>query len=59
MRFGVAVNTDFLVSKDGSKIENFYAIGSVLSGADQIKEASMGGVSLITGLYVAKLINKK
>ena len=59
MRFGVSVGEDFRASKGGKKIENLYVAGSVLSGANQIKEASMGGVSLITGLYVAKLINKK
>lgn len=59
MSFGVAVNSDFRASKGGKTIENLYVAGSVLSGANQIKEASMGGVSLITGLHVAKLINKK
>ena len=59
MRFGVATDTTFKAKKDGKAIENLYVAGSVLSGANQVKEASMGGVSLITGLYVAKLINKK
>ncbi len=59
MRFGVAVNNEFQASKGNETIENLYVAGSVLSGANQIKEASMGGISLITGLYVAKLINKK
>lgn len=59
MSFGVAVNSDFQAIKGSETIKNLYVAGSVLSGANQIKEASMGGVSLITGLHVAKLINKK
>ena len=59
MRFGVATDSTFKAKKDGKTVENLYVAGSVLSGANQVKEASMGGVSLITGLYVAKLINKK
>lgn len=59
MSFGVSVKSDFRASKDGVMIDNLYVAGSVLSGANQIKEASMGGVSLITGMHVAKLINKK
>lgn len=59
MRFGVAVNNTFLASKGGQILNNLYVAGSVLSGANQVKEASMGGVSLITGLHVANLINKK
>lgn len=59
MRFGVATDSTFKAKKNGKAIENLYVAGSVLSGANQVKEASMGGVSLITGLYVAKLINKK
>ena len=58
MRFGVATDETFRARKDGKPVENLYVAGSVLGGADQIKEASMGGVSLITGLHVAKLINK-
>lgn len=59
MSFGVATNGSFKAHKDGKEISNLYVAGSVLSGANQVKEASMGGVSLITGVYVAKLINKK
>ena len=59
MSYGVAAGSTFLARKDGKEIENLYVAGSVLSGANQVKEASMGGLSLITGLYVAKLINKK
>ena len=59
MKFGVAVNNTFLASKGGQILNNLYVAGSVLSGANQVKEASMGGVSLITGLHVANLINKK
>ena len=58
MKFGVATDNTFLASKGGKKVENLYVAGSVLSGANQVKEASMGGVSLITGLHVANLIKK-
>ncbi len=59
MKFGVATDAEFHAMKDGKKVENLYVAGSVLSGANQVKEASMGGVSIITGLHVANLINKK
>ncbi len=58
MRFGVSTDNGFRASKGGKTVENLYVAGSVLSGANQIKEASMGGVSLITGLHVANLITK-
>lgn len=58
MKFGVATDNTFLASKGGKKVENLYVAGSVLSGANQVKEASIGGVSLITGLHVANLIKK-
>lgn len=58
MRFGVATDAGFKARKGGKTIENLYIAGSVLSGANQIKEASMGGLSIITGLRVAELIKK-
>lgn len=59
MKYGVATDDSFHAMKDGKSVSNLYVAGSVLSGANQVKEASMGGVSLITGVHVANLINKK
>lgn len=56
MAFGVKTDADFHPSIKGETIANLYAVGSVLSGANQIKEASVGGLSIISALHVAKKI---
>lgn len=56
MKFGVITDSDFFVSKDGRRIENFRAVGAVLGGHDALKEGSGGGVAAITALKVAESI---
>lgn len=56
MEFGVETDTDFHAFKDGKVISNLYAIGSVLSGHNSVKQADGTGVSLLTALAVAKKI---
>ena len=59
MTYGVKTNNQLQTQKNGSVIENLYAIGSVLSGHNAIKQADGTGVSLITAVAVAKnLLNK-
>ncbi len=50
--FGVKADDQFRVSKDGTTIDNLYAIGSVLSGNDPQHEADATGVDLLTALAV-------
>ena len=56
MSFGVAVGNDFKVFKNSSQVENLYAVGSVLSGFNALKEGSGAGVSILTALHVSSLI---
>ena len=50
--FGVKADNQFRVSKDGTTIDNLYAIGSVLSGNDPQHQADATGVDLLTALAV-------
>jgi glycerol-3-phosphate dehydrogenase subunit B len=50
--FGVKADNQFRVSKDGTTIDNLYAIGSVLSGNDPQHLADATGVDLLTALAV-------
>ncbi len=59
MEYGVRTNELLQVQKGGETIENLYAVGSVLSGHNAIKQADGTGVSLITALATAKNILKK
>ncbi len=56
MEFGVKSDSGLHAIKAGSTISNLYVVGSVLSGHNAIKQADGTGVSLITGLAVAKSI---
>ena len=56
MSFGVTTDSSFRVSKNGSTIENLYAVGAILSGFNPIKEGSGAGVSVLTALQVAENI---
>ena len=58
-RFGVKTNKDFKVYKNGSLIDNMYAIGAVLSQFNAMEEGCGAGVSLLTALHVADEIIKK
>lgn len=59
MEYGVKTNNVFQTQKNGSTIENLYAIGSVLSGHNAIKQADGTGVSMVTAIAVAKNILNK
>ena len=59
MSYGVRTDTNFNVQKNGGKINNLYAVGSILNGHNPIKSADSEGVSLLTGLQVAENILKK
>lgn len=59
MEYGVHTNAQLQVQKNGETIENLYAVGSVLSGHNAIKQADGTGVSIITALAAAKTILKK
>ena len=53
-RYGVATDSDFHCMKNGKRIQNLKAIGSVLSGHDAVKMGDGTGVSMLTALAVAK-----
>lgn len=56
--FGVKSNQSFKVQKQGTTIDNMYAIGAVLSNFNPMKEGCGSGVSILTALYVADEILK-
>lgn len=59
MSFGVKTDDDFHTKKDGKTIQNLFAIGSVLSGNNSIKQANGTGVSMLTAIAVAhNILNK-
>ncbi|MGM9869084.1 MAG: FAD-binding protein, partial [Sodaliphilus sp.] len=59
MEFGVSTTEQLQVKKGGQVITNCYAVGSVLSGANRVKQASGTGISMLTALQVVKHILKK
>lgn len=56
--FGVKTDEGFHPSLDGKKIDNLYAIGSVLSGYNLVAEGSGAGVAMTSALKVADEIIK-
>ncbi|MDR1739321.1 MAG: glycerol-3-phosphate dehydrogenase subunit GlpB [Bacteroidales bacterium] len=54
MNFGVRTDSSFRAIKNGSAVENLYAIGACLDGCNTLEEGSGAGVSLLTGLYVGE-----
>ena len=56
MSFGVATDNEFHVKKNGERIENVYATGSVLSGFHPMKQGCGAGVSILSALYVSSLL---
>ncbi len=56
MSFGVKTDQYLRASLNGTTIENLYVIGSVLSGANPLKEGSGAGICLISALSVAERI---
>ena len=59
MRFGVVFDDNFHAIKNGKTVDNLYVAGSVLSGADAVKEACGAGISILTSLEVSSQIIKK
>lgn len=57
--FGAKVDSDLNASVDGKKIENLYAIGSVIGGTNTLYEGCGGGVAIITALAAADRILEK
>lgn len=59
MKYGVATDADFHAMKGGRAITNLYVAGSLLSGADSVKEGCGAGISMLTSMEVAaQIINK-
>lgn len=58
MEFGVATQADFKAMKEGTVVDNLYAVGSILSGHNSVKLADGAGVDLLTALQVAHTIAK-
>ena len=56
MSFGVRTDNTFRVYKEGSAINNLYAVGSILSGFNPLKEGSGAGVSILTSMHVSSII---
>jgi len=56
MGFGVSTDGDFHPSLASRKIENLYAIGSMLGGANPLKEGSGAGIAVMTALAVAEKV---
>ncbi|MBO7300961.1 MAG: anaerobic glycerol-3-phosphate dehydrogenase subunit B [Tidjanibacter sp.] len=55
-KFGVATDSELHPMIDGRVVENLYAVGSILSGADAVKEGCGAGVVIATALMVAENI---
>ena len=55
-RFGVKTDDQLRPSINGCRVENLYAVGSVLSGADAVKEGCGAGVVISTALMAAENI---
>jgi glycerol-3-phosphate dehydrogenase subunit B len=58
MHFGVKTDSQFRAMMNGQPIENLFVSGSVLGGANALKEGSGAGISLLTSLHVAEQILK-
>ncbi|PKQ67297.1 anaerobic glycerol-3-phosphate dehydrogenase subunit B [Labilibaculum manganireducens] len=58
MHYGVKTDSGFRALKNGKPIENLFVAGSVLGGANALKEGSGAGISLLTSLHVAEQILK-
>lgn len=59
MNFGVSTDESFHAMKNQKPVGNLYAIGSVLSGCNSLKEGSGAGVAVLTALHVSESILKK
>lgn len=55
-RFGVTTDGDLHPSIGGVRVENLYAVGALLAGADGVTEACGGGVATLSALWAAEKI---
>ena len=58
MHFGVKTDKQFRAMMNEQPVENLFVAGSVLGGANSLKEGSGAGISLLTSLHVAEQILK-
>ncbi len=58
MYYGVKTDAAFHAIKAGRAIKNLYVVGSILSGANSLKEGSGAGISLLSALHVSDCIMK-
>lgn len=56
MHYGVKADEHFRALINGQPVENLYVAGSVLGGANPLKEGSGAGISMLTSLHVAEQI---
>lgn len=57
-RFGVATDQSLRPLLGGKPIENLYAAGALLAGADAVKEGCGGGIAVMSALRVVEEIEK-
>ena len=57
--FGAKVDSNLNASIDGKKIDNLYAIGSVIGGTNALYEGCGGGTAILTALAAADTILEK
>lgn len=56
MQFGVKTDDKLHALKQGNAIENLFAVGSVLSGNNPLKQADGSGVSMLTAIEASRII---
>ncbi|MDE7443258.1 MAG: FAD-binding protein, partial [Muribaculaceae bacterium] len=54
MKFGIRTDGQFRTMKNGAIIPNLYGCGSILAGANAMKEGSGAGIAILTALNVAQ-----
>lgn len=59
VKFGVATDNEFRLSKEGKTISNLYAVGSILGGCNTLKEGSGAGLAVVTAMEVANRLADK
>ena len=57
--FGVMTDRDFKTCRKGESMDNLYAVGSILSGANALYEGCGGGVAIMSAFKVADHILNK
>lgn len=58
-RFGVTTDNLLHPLLGGKPVENLYAVGALLAGADAVKEGCGGGIAVMSALRVVKEIEKR